>query len=277
MDRRTIAVVFIALMASGCTLPGNSTDTGDNNGGPELATDRGLRIEAFRPTDETLRPSQPAILNLRLKNYHTNPIYIKEISIYNEGLLTVGNRSCNPSPGNLGSATGNTYPEMRCQWDVEAPPESAYGSFKSKPASVNLRLVYNSSLTNQRPFKVKFKPLEEINSTRSISKTFSNSEVSMKVSTESPVPVDSSRTVEIVTREVGKGRIASDTNYVFKFIPDNLFGEDCEREDAPVVDKELKFSCSINGASRGTRNLLFSTSYKYVKEPVLNIKLVNNQ
>lgn len=278
MDKTKISIVLItALIASGCAMPTNNPETENTDDGPDLAQDRGLRIMEFRSTDETLRPSQPAILNLRLKNYHTNDIDIENISIYNEGLLEVENQTCTPNPSDLGSASAGTYPELECQWDMEAPPEDAYGSFDSKPASVNLRLVYDSSLTNQQPFKVDYKALEEINSTKSIQKTFSNSEVSMKVSTETPVPSSSSRVLNVVTKEIGKGRIVADTNYSYSFVPNNLF-EDCEREDAPVVGKEFEFSCTLEGAGQtGTRNLQFSTYYKYVKEPVLNIKLVNNQ
>lgn len=281
MDKTKISLILItALIASGCAMPTNTPEEENTDDGPDLAEDRGLRIAEFRPTDDTLRPSQEAILNLRLKNYHTRDISIEEISIYNEGLLTVpsDSKECTPSPSELSSASAGTYPEIECQWNLEAPPKDAYGSFDSKPTSVNLRLVYESSLTNQEPFKVEFKPLEEINSTNPISKTFSNSEVSMTVSTETPVPSSEKRVIDVKTKEIGKGRIVADTNYSFSFIPERVFGSECSEEDAPVVGKELEFSCNLNGEGlTGTRNLIFSTSYKYVKEPVLNIKLVNNQ
>lgn len=282
MDRKLVGLLLTVIVASGCALPQQQSN-GDNQGnqGPDLAEDRGLKIEAFRTTDETLRPSQPAVINLRLKNYHTADINITDIRIYNEGLLNVSNKRCNPSPENLDSASGGNYPEMKCQWDLEAPEEDAYGSFKSKPASMNLHLEYESSLTNQKPFKVEFKPLDEINTSSDLGKTFSNSEVSMSVSTENPVPMDSGRNIHISAHELGKGRLASGTNYTFRFTPDTIFGSDCQREDAPIVGKEVEFSCHIGGedkdVQRGTRNLIFSTYYKYVKEPVLNIKLVNKQ
>lgn len=278
MNNKILVLVVTAILASGCTLPENSSNNNSNgDNGPDLAEDRGLQIESFRTSDETLRPSQPAKVNLRLKNYHTRDIDIEEISIYNEGLLTVENRECNPDPDSLGQASEGNYPEMECQWDIEAPPEEEYGSFDSKPASMNLRLRYDSSLTNEDPFKLEFKELDEINNTEDISKTFSNSEVSMNIETEEPVPLDSGRTLIVKTEEIGQGRIVADTNYDFEFTPGNLF-EDCDREDAPVVGKELEFSCEVTGSNQeGTRNLIFSTDYKYVKEPVLNIKLVNNQ
>jgi len=278
VNNKILVLVVTAILASGCTLPENSSNNNSNgDNGPDLAEDRGLQIESFRTSDETLRPSQPAKVNLRLKNYHTRDIDIEEISIYNEGLLTVENRECNPDPDSLGQASEGNYPEMECQWDIEAPPEEEYGSFDSKPASMNLRLRYDSSLTNEDPFKLEFKELDEINNTEDISKTFSNSEVSMNIETEEPVPLDSGRTLIVKTEEIGQGRIVADTNYDFEFTPSNLF-EDCDREDAPVVGKELEFSCEVTGSNQeGTRNLIFSTDYKYVKEPVLNIKLVNNQ
>lgn len=280
MDRRILGLLILAIVASGCALPSSSTnDPGNGDSGPDLAEDRGLQIEAFRTTDETLRPSQPAVVNLRLKNYHTADINITDISIYNEGLLEVSNKRCTPSPEDLRPASGGNYPEMECQWDLEAPEEDAYGSFESKPASMNLHLEYESALTNQKPFKVEFKPLDEINTSSDLGKTFSNSEVSMTVSTENPVPLESGRTIEVSAHEIGQGRIASGSNYSFKFTPDDIFGEDCNRDDSPIVGKEVTFSCHIGGedVQQGTRNLIFSTYYKYVKEPVLNIKLVNNQ
>lgn len=280
MDKKILGFLLVVIVASGCTGPNSN---GDSNGddGPELASDRGLQIEAFRSTDETLRPDQPAVVNLRLKNYHTEDFAIEEISIYNEGDLTVENKTCNPSIGELDLASESNVPEMECQWDLRAPPESYYGNFDSKPASMNLHLEYNSSLTNEDPFKVEFKPLDEINTSSDISKTFRNSEVSMSVQTENPVPIESGRTVEVSATEIGnRGRLVSDSSYSFNFRPNSIFGEDCEREESPVVGSEVEFSCSIGQeeeVQQGTRNLVFSTSYKYVKEPVLNVKLVNEQ
>lgn len=280
MNKKILGFLLVIIVASGCT---GTNSNGDSNGeeGPELASDRGLQIEAFRSTDETLRPDQPAVLNLKLKNYHTEDFGIEEISIYNEGDLTVENRSCNPEVGELGLASESNYPEMECQWDMKAPPESYYGDFESKPASVNLHLEYDSSLTNEDPFKVEFKPLDEINTSSTISKTFKNSEVSMSVETENPVPMESGRTVEVSAKEIGdRGRLVSDSSYDFSFRPNSIFGEDCDREETPVVENEVDFSCSIGQdgeVQQGTRNLVFSTSYKYVKEPVLNVKLVNEQ
>lgn len=272
-----LLVVVLALFASGCTLPetGNSGDSGDNDGDTtSLPEDRGLRIENFRMTDETLRPSQPAQLNLRLKNYHVKPVDIHEISIYNTGLLTVENRTCNPDPSDLGTASEVNQPEMECSWDVEAPPEEDYGGFSSKPASLNLHLEYDSYLTNQQPFKVEFKSIDEINETQTIASTFSNAEVEMRVETETPVPLESGRTMEIRVREVGKGRLAANSEYSFEYTPSDMFDESCTRSDAPVVGNTLEFECSFEGDQEGTRNLLFSTSYRYVKEPVLDrIKL----
>lgn len=272
-----ILVVVFTLFASGCTLPepdSNSNNNDDGGDTTDLPEDRGLRIENFRMTDETLRPSQPAQLNLRLKNYHVKPVNIRDISIYNTGLLTVENRSCNPDPSDLGTASEVNQPEIQCRWDVEAPPEEDYGGFSSKPASLNLHLEYDSYLTNQQPFKVEFKPIEEINQTQTIASTFSNAEVEMRVQTETPVPLESGRTMEISVREVGPGRLAANTEYSFEYTPGNMFDEDCTRSDAPVVGNTLEFECSFEGDQEGTRNLLFSTSYTYVKEPVLDrIKL----
>jgi hypothetical protein len=278
VDKKILGFLLVVIVASGCTDPNSNGDTGGD--GPELASDRGLQIEAFRSTDETLRPSQPAVVNLRLKNYHTEDFEIDEISIYNEGDLTVEDKTCTPEIGDLGLASENNYPEMECQWDLEAPPESYYGNFDSKPASMNLHLEYSSSLTNEDPFKVRFKPLDEINTSSSISKTFRNSEVSMSVESENPVPIESGRTIEVSASEIGQGRLVADSSYEFDFRPSSIFGDDCYREESAVVGNEVEFSCSIGQdgeVQEGTRNLVFSTSYKYVKEPVLNVKLVNEQ
>lgn len=281
MDNRiAFFIAVVAILASGCAMPQTNSNNNGGDTGPNLAEDRGLRIEAFRTTDETLRPSQPAILKLRLKNYHTSDIEVTDISIYNEGDLSVSDEpDCTPDIGELGQASEGNYPEMQCQWDIEAPPASYYGNFDSKPASVNLHLEYESSLTNQEPFKIEFKPLEDINASADLGKTFSNSEVSMSVETENPVPLESGRVIQVSAKEIGKGRIASDSEYTFDFTPDSIFSDDCYRSESPVVGKEVDFSCRIGDGDvqQGTRNLIFSTSYKYVKEPVLNIKLVNKQ
>jgi hypothetical protein len=272
----SLLIVVFVLLASGCTLPdtGNSNDNEDNGDTTSLPEDRGLKIVNFRMTDETLRPSQPAQLNLRLKNYHVKPVDIQDISIYNTGLLTVENRTCNPAPSDLGTASEVTQPEMECSWDVEAPPEEDYGGFSSKPASLNLHLEYDSYLTNQKPFKVEFKSIDDINETQAIASTFSNAEVQMRVETETPVPLKSGKTVEISVKEVGKGRLAANSEYSFEYSPSNMFDSDCTRSDAPVVGNTLEFECGFEGDREGTRNLLFSASYRYVKEPVLDrIKL----
>ncbi len=278
METKIAAILIALILASGCAMPqnGQNGENNDDGGETELASERGLRIEMFRTTDETLRPEQPALVKVRLKNYHKKDINITELSIYNEGLLSVSNKRCTPSIGNLGPASGNTAPEMICKWDLEAPPEDAYSDFSSKPASLNLHLEYESALRNHDPFKIEYKSLSDINNSRTVSETFSNSEASMTIRTEEPVPADSGRNLQVSAKEVGKGRLAANTGYDFSFSPSNLF-KDCDKTKKPVVDKKVEFSCRLDGGMQGTRNLVFSTSYKYVKEPVLNIKLVNNQ
>ncbi|MFB6180447.1 MAG: hypothetical protein ABEJ93_01080 [Candidatus Nanohalobium sp.] len=281
METKTLAAITgiaLILLASGCTLPEEIQDTENKDNKPELASDRGLKIEEFRMTDESLRPNQEVIMRLKLTNYHTEDIDIKEVSIYNEGLLKVdkSSKECNPSIGKLGKASPGNYPSMVCTWRVTAPDKEKYGGFENKPASVNLRLKYESSLTNEKPFKVRFKPLDEINNTESIGKSFSNAEVSMSVSTEDPVPKQGSRVLEVSVKEVGRGRLVEGSEYRFDFRPSHLF-QGCNQPGAPVVGNEYSFACTLQGGIEGTRNLGFSTSYKYVKEPVLNVRLVNQQ
>ncbi|MFB6190256.1 MAG: hypothetical protein ABEJ91_01665, partial [Candidatus Nanohaloarchaea archaeon] len=76
--------------ASGCAhTPVESTGTGTGAG-------KGLVVQSFGISDQDLVPGQSAIIRLKLKNYHTEPTEITKLSLYNTGMLDVGERTCTP-------------------------------------------------------------------------------------------------------------------------------------------------------------------------------------
>lgn len=262
-----LLLLALVVVVSGCSqVPGNSTTPTDNTPPPG----KGLEIVRFEAADTTLTPQQESVIILKLKNYHTKSVSIDDMSLYNTGLLETESMGCTPST--LKRSREGIFPEMECKWRVTAPSRDEIGAFESKPQSLNLHLEYSSSLTNNRPLQLQFKPLEEINSTREKSLSFSNGEVRGTMSVESPATF-SGRLVDFKVESVGPGRVISD--YTFQYSPSELF-HGCPSSDTPVVDDTVEFSCTVKDDQAVVRNIQFSTYYKYVKEPTLDIQLVNN-
>lgn len=268
------------MIVSGCANPlgdGSSNgDTGTITSGP---SGNGLEITRFAPADSTLGTGERTIVVLNLKNYHTEEdVNIEEISLYNTGELETNFEGCTPSKENLEPAQEEFRPEMECRWSVEAPEE--VGGFDEKSVSMNLFLKYDSALRTSNPVEVEFKPFDEINSTRTASFGEDNGEVEANLKTETPIPTEGSRTIDISVKSVGDGRI--EDNYEFEFTPSNLF-EDCEDdvessdrvEKKTVVDDDVTLSCTLTSENQNNRQLYVSTYYKYIKEPSLGITLVN--
>ncbi len=273
METRVIAAIFIVVLAAGCT---QLEDTGHNNGGSTVS--QGLEIVEFRTTDHTLTPGQETRVVLRLRNHHRNEVSFEDISLYNTGFLKNLDQGDSISqlcsPTSLQAAREDFSPEMECTWTLKAPDNAA--GFESRGISINLNLAYNSKLSNRKQaFKVSFKPLGEIDRRDQLSHTFSNTEVKMEVSTESPAPVDGS-IMDIRLRTLGNGRVAS--NYSMSYSPSAVFpGCIAEKQEvAPVAGETTRVSCEVVPGTSGsvTRNLIISTSYKYVKSPSLDIEVV---
>lgn len=261
-------VIALVVVVSGCAHSGLDqslpSDTSSSSGS-------GLEIATFDVSDTAIGPGQTGIITVELVNYHEEEIDLEEVSIYNTGVLEVEKTGCNPSQ--LRPAREDYIPRMQCTWTVEVP-EDAVENFDSKTIPVKLNLRYGSQLSNSKqPVKTHFYPLDEISRTNQVEKTFSNNEVALTIATERPIPFEG-RTVTITARNAGNGRV--DSNFEFEYFPEEVF-EGCESEKEPVVDQQVEFTCDIAPQSKTqqTRNLIVSTSYKYVKSPTLDIEVVS--
>ncbi|MFB6208216.1 MAG: hypothetical protein ABEJ69_02610 [Candidatus Nanohaloarchaea archaeon] len=270
-----VAIVGITVLASGCTqlegmIPSNTN--GNNGDTTQPPPGKGLEITRFDISDSTLRPGQRAVIIVNLKNYHTKDLEILDKSIINTGLLEVNFIACKPREMKM--AGNGLYPEQECKWEVTAPPKGTIGGFETKPQSVTLHLEYRSSLVSSTPLQVQFKPFSEINNTATRSVSFKNGEVKGSMSTESPASFQG-RDIQVQVRPSGSGNSRVVSDYSFEYQPSDVW-QNCPSSKTPVVGDEVKFSCRIVEDSEVVRNLVLTTHYKYVKEPTLNIELVNN-
>lgn len=265
METRIALILLLIMLSSGCM-------ENLGNGEGEQMPNRGLVIQEFSITDDTLRPQQNAIIRSSFKNYHSY-IRINNVSIFNEGPhLDVQKRGCTPSEDELEGAREGLYPEMECVWEVTAPEEGDIDGFRERTEPVKLRLSYNASLTNQRPLAVSFQDIADIENTTVRSRSFSNEELSASMTTESPVAYTSGNSVELNVQNVGNGRVEG--AYRFEYTPRGVF-ENCPSQEKPIVGSEWNRVCDLSSESTGTRNLFFTTYYKYIKEPNLDITIVN--
>lgn len=254
-------LVALAVFASGCA------HTGAGPGDTSIDRSKGLEVTEFKIADKTLAPGQQSVITLTLTNHHTDDISIEDISLYNTGFLEVGERSC--SPQEIQPAREDYAPQMECSWTVKAP-EDIQG-FESKALTMQLNLAYQSSLTNkQDPMQALFKPVTEIEERNEIERSFSNGEARAVVSYENPIAMEGGL-VSFDIQATGPGRVDSD--YTVSYRPESVFS-DCPNELEPVQGDQAKFTCEITSDSRSTRNLVFSTYYKYVKAPSLDIEVV---
>lgn len=278
METRCIVIIALAVAVSGCA--DTETPNTDSNGQDTPVPQNGLQVASLSVTDETLQPNQEALVNLRLENYHTESISIEDIKVINTGLLKKEYDSedwqdnCRPNelrvaePGQDGSEP--IIPEMECSWRVSAPSEEDLGAFESRLEPLSIQISYSSAIENREELNVPFKPLSDIESTQSTSKEFSNSEVSVSMETETPLSFQGG-TMDFYIEETGEGRV--DGSYSFEYIPEEIF-ENCPEEEEPVVGNDVEFSCSLTYGQEATRNVYFSTSYKYVKTPTLDVEVV---
>lgn len=235
---------------------------------------QGLQVERFDISDQELNPGQQGLINLELKSYHSQDIQIDDISIYNTGILeVVESKECSPSDSEIQGMREDYVSTVECRWTVEVDEEDVE-NFESRTVPVKLNLAYNSSLSNSdNPVKIHFQSLDQIDQTNEVQETFSNSEVEMDIETDSPVQFSGSP-VTVTVRNSGVGRIDSD--YGFEYTPESVL-ESCPSSKEPLVESEASFTCDIEPQSETdqTRNLVFSTSYKYVKAPTLDVEVVN--
>ncbi len=256
MDSKVAIFLALVVVASGCAQQQQS----------ETSPEKGLEIKELSISEKSLVPSQQAYVTLVLKNHHTQEINLQDVSLYNTGLLESEKQGCRPE--NLEVATAGLAPEMECTWRIEAPED--LGAFNSKSISPKLNLEYESQLEPVEPLKVEFKDPKEIEGTSTVEKTYTNKEVKMKVSTESPASTEG-RLIDVSISSAGNGRVASD--FSLDYTPSGVF-ENCPDEKEIVIGSSVEFSCQLSSDQQVERNLLISTSYKYVKAPTLDVEVV---
>ncbi|MBC5792965.1 MAG: hypothetical protein H8Z69_02885 [Nanohaloarchaea archaeon] len=255
MDSKITIFLALVVVASGCAQQ-------ESENSPE----KGLEVKDFSISEKSLVPSQQAYITLVLKNHHTQQINLRDISLYNTGLLKADKQGCRPE--NIEVATADVAPEMECTWKVEAPED--IGAFNSKSVSLKLNIEYDSQLEPTEPFKIDFKSPEDITETSNLEKTYTNSEIKLDISTENPAP-SQGRLIDLTISSAGKGRVASD--FSMDYSPSGVF-EDCDQQKEIVVGSSVEFSCQISSDQTVERNLMISTSYKYVKAPTLDVEVV---
>ena len=297
METRNTRIVGVILLsavisAAGCSaLPIPSGGGGGGTTSPQLVSGKGLEVTQFKVSDKTLSPGQTASVTLKLKNYHTKEIDLQTPTLYNIGLLEKSDRSCTPSEIESAKVAGDSavYPEMECTWRITAPSGDIVGGFEQRAQeSIVANIAYNSSIENNRPMKINFRPLSDVNRTSKKRMTFSNSEVEVSMETENPVPLNQNKSISFDVATVGSGRVSD--AFEFDYAPGSVFVEasdygdsskadvsgECPATDKMVLEDRLDFSCSINsqGQQEVVRNLFFTASYKYVQAPSLGITIV---
>jgi hypothetical protein len=220
-------------------------------------------------------------MTLVLKNYHTEEIELEEVSVFNDGQLVIGNddtetqedKLADCRPEEIEIAQQGIAPEMECTWRIKAPSQEELGAFESKPLPVNVRIAYDSNIINSDPMKLQFRSVSDIESTETISKTYSNGEVEVSMEVESPSSF-SGKTMYFTAENTGPGNI--DGGYNFTYNPETVFNDCIENhaEKDPVVDSNVDFSCQVQEDVESVRNLFTAVSYKYVKTPTVDIEVV---
>lgn len=285
MEAKVLLLAAI-ILASGCTIPGNSNG---NNANIDGSSSGKLEIVEFKPADSTLYPDQGSTIILKLRNNHISEnVEIDNMELYNIAPLQVEESSCTPEE--LQPAAHGISPTMECQWRIRAPSSGEIGDFESKLVQPRLQLRYESAMSNKRnPLEVQFKPYENIRSPEEVTQTYSNGEIEMGVSVESPAQLEGTK-VGLHFQNVGEGKVVpergedTDAYYDVEFLPDPVFvgGETCSGDPVSVtspVGSDIDISCELNPGSDTAvaRHLVFSTSYKYQRSPSLHIEVVNDQ
>jgi hypothetical protein len=279
-----VTIIMAVIAVSGCSaIPIPSDSGGGGTTEPEMVPGKGLEVSSFRVSDNTMTPDQTVEVTLELENYHREPIEIGNISLYNLGLLSKSEKEC--TPDEIQPAREGVPTSMECSWRITAPEEDLVGGFDQRKATIYANIPYDANITNYRPFKIEFRPLDEVNSTSKKSMTYANSEVEVNMETETPIPFEQNKLVNFQVSSVGNGRV--DGEYEFGYSPESVFvtqnngnvdGENvCPESDEPVLEDVLSFSCYVEaeGVQSTVRNLFFTVSYKYVQSPSLSVTIVN--
>lgn len=271
-------MLALAVVASGCTqVPFNGTE---NNGDPPSTSGgSGLQVVKFAPVSPQLRPGQETVLELRLRNHHVSEdVTIERVELYGfeplEASETTKAEACQPQ--DLQPKREGIAPEMECRFRVKAPSREDLSGFSSRGASPRVRVVYSSKLVNdERPLDLEFRPAEEMENPRTVTRSYSNSEINVQASVDQPVPSDLGTRIKLDVTNAGRGSLEG--GYELSFTPSDIFEGECSGTvtlDDPIEDHGTVF-CEIgpSDTDRVTRKLTLAVSYKYVLSPGTDVEV----
>jgi len=247
VEDKIVLLLAVAILASGCAQDSNPSTSSSGSG---------VQMESFSVEDTTLSPNQKTRAEAVFVNYNEGDTSLKasNVEIFNLGELKNISREC--TPDKIEDAREGINPKMRCTWTLEAPGEEFVEGFESKPASINLRYQYSTTVDSEQPLEVEFK--DEVTSRSEKEAEFSDGTVKVSVQTESPISTGRQQEVSLVAENVGTGDVQN--GYEFEYTPSTLF-QSCEASE--IIDGEATADCYLESGSVGERNLFFSTSYKY--------------
>lgn len=258
MNRKVVALLLACIAASGCV--------------SESSQGTGVKVEKLSALDDTLNPNQQTQVKAEIVNYNKAPTTIEseDISLFNTGQIEVLGKTCNPD--SISAAREDFNPTIACSWTIEAPDESFVEGFSSKPVSIKMNLAYSSTLENEKPLKIDFQEMQNIDSSNDIKRSISNGDITAIVTSQSPVALENPQNVNIEVENTGPGKING--SYKFTFTP-KVVEESCDGTEKKPIQGGARLNCVLEASSTGVRNLFVSTSYKYEKSPNLNIEVVN--
>lgn len=271
------------------------TTTAGGHGEDSPNTDRGLEIVEFQVLNPEIESRDDAVgttIELVLRNYHSDPVFVEEMSIYDSSLLDVRNMECTPRTTEgltnddgenveLEPAQEDFAPEIFCEWDVIPPSPEDFGGYDQRRFSPTLYLEYESLLENEDPLQVEFRDRDDIREMSALENSFTNNEVSMtKTVEQQPVPTSSERAIDFELRNDGPGilgEMESGEDFEVEFSPENVYGDNCENgvDESIDIGSSVEFSCDLSFSQEVTRNLFTAVRYKYIKEPSVDVTVVN--
>ncbi|MEF8880549.1 MAG: hypothetical protein V5A72_01825 [Candidatus Nanohaloarchaea archaeon] len=268
MDTKIYLILAIIIIASGCSEEQKS----DYNAG--------VSIKNPDIADSTLRPNQKSVLNMKIINRNKGDTEINQenVSLYNSGAIEVidGSKDCTPST--IGSVTKDLVPKMSCEWKLKAPEKDYVKGFESKESSIQIGVEYESSLGNSKAIKMDFQKVEDIQESSGKTREISNEDIKTKISYDNPMTLNSG-SIEIESQNIGSGEVLGSGNGLsggtlgYKFSPEII---ECSKNTQRLIEGRTSFFCDVDVETRGSRNLFFSTSYKYRKTKTIGIEVVNN-
>jgi len=284
VDKRILALIALTVLVSGCT---SLIETENSPEGIEPDPGKGLEMTGLNTTDDELRAGQGdrqgqrAEITMVLSNHHEKEID-PEIELTNTGALEADDGSAdeNCNKNELDPVREETVDQMRCSWGIRAPSQSALGAFESKQEYVSVVITYDSQVTNREPLTFQFMNRDDIESSDTVTRKFSNNEVTLTIEADNPAAMDRRyNQFEIEMRNSGSGSVQSD-EYDFEYNPESIFTHDGELlcpdngRKRNTEDDEFTDDCSFNVASESQRNVFVSADYKYQRQQTIPINIV---